>query len=143
MSTRSNPILRTAPKPPFVKNSKLTLRIRIAPPVTKTLIHLAWPLINLMQSGNGAPMRLWPREKAPTHRSTRVEKCPTVAPLPTPMNSRICFSMTRTGFCTPLSNISALMLCVGYLPWMIAKTLTRLSKMQNLKNQNSGRSSGQ
>ena len=55
MSTRSNPILRTAPKPPFVKNWKLTPRIQIVRPVTKTLIHWAWPLINSMQSGNGDP----------------------------------------------------------------------------------------
>ena len=39
------------------------------------------------------------KEKAPTHRSTRAEKCPTVVPLPTPMNSRICFWMIRIGFC--------------------------------------------
>ncbi|MEK9693662.1 MAG: DUF1592 domain-containing protein, partial [Rhodospirillaceae bacterium] len=132
-----------SPKPLFVKNWKLMPRIQIARPVTKTLIHWVWPLINLMQSDNGAPMRLWPREKAPTHRSTRAEKCLTVALLPTLMNSRICFSMIRIGFCTRLSSISAPMLCDGYLPWMIAKTLTRLSKTQNLKNQNSGRSSGQ
>ena len=68
-----------SPKATIRQKLKLTPRIQIVRPVTKTLIHRAWPLINLMQSGNGVPMRLWPREKVPTHQSTRAEKCLTVA----------------------------------------------------------------